>query len=44
MPHRVAPPDPPRSLAQRLLPWVDLLAKLLAAAVAAMALWRGLME
>ena len=42
MPHRATPPDPPRPLVQRLLPWADLLAKLLAAAVAAMALWRGL--
>lgn len=38
------PPDhPPRpSLAQRLLPWVELLYKLLAALAAALALWKGL--
>lgn len=46
-----APPDPPReagpvperpSLARRLQPWAELVYKLLIAAGAALALWKGL--
>jgi len=37
------PGEPSRStLAQRLLPWLDLIGKLLAAIAAALAIWRGL--
>jgi hypothetical protein len=38
-----APPDPPRRpLAPRLLPWAELLYKLVAAAAAALAIWKSL--
>lgn len=42
------PPAPPkekparRPLPERLLPWVELIGKLLAAIVSALAIWRGL--
>jgi hypothetical protein len=37
------PPQPPRRpLEQRLLPWADLLYKLIAAAAAALAIWKAL--
>ena len=41
MTQRVAPPEPPQTRLQRVLPWVDLVTKLLTAAAAGMALWRG---
>jgi hypothetical protein len=41
MSHRPCPPQKPSRLA-RLLPWVDLLAKLLTALATALALWKAL--